>query len=198
MPHKRNPVLTENLSGLARIIRGNAMAAMENVPLWHERDISHSSVERVIAPDTTVLIDFMLNRLTFVVRNMKVYEEKMLQNLYMSKGLVFSESILIRLVDKGLTREAAYALVQRIILPEVLRGIVQLARPAPLSVTSYVCAPIKCLRGGRQRANQTRGQSAAKNNARLGTSEFQTRIRHSATKPMLYLILSQGRRTIDG
>lgn len=113
MPHKRNPVLTENLSGLARIVRGHAMAAMENVPLWHERDISHSSVERVIAPDSTILVDFMLSRLTFVVRNMKVYEEKMLQNLDLGKGLIFSESILIRLVDKGLTREAAYALVQR-------------------------------------------------------------------------------------
>ncbi len=113
MPHKRNPVLTENLAGLARIIRGNATAALENVPLWHERDISHSSVERVIAPDSTILMDFMLDRLTFVVRNMVVYEEKMLRNLNLSKGLIFSESILIRLVDKGLTREAAYALVQR-------------------------------------------------------------------------------------
>lgn len=113
MPHKRNPVLTENLSGLARIVRGNAMAAMENVPLWHERDISHSSVERVIAPDSTILMDFMLSRLTSVVRNMMVYEEKMLRNLNLGKGLIFSESILIRLVDKGLTREAAYALVQR-------------------------------------------------------------------------------------
>ena len=113
MPHKRNPVLTENLSGLARIVRGNAMAAIENVPLWHERDISHSSVERVIGPDSTILVDFMLDRLTFVVRNMKVYEEKMLQNLNLSRGLIFSESVLICLVDKGLTREAAYALVQR-------------------------------------------------------------------------------------
>jgi adenylosuccinate lyase len=113
MPHKRNPVLTENLSGLARLIRGYAMAAMENVPLWHERDISHSSVERVIAPDATILTDFMLHRLTSVIRNMRVYRERMLENLNSSRGLIFSECILIGLVDRGLTREEAYALVQR-------------------------------------------------------------------------------------
>lgn len=113
MPHKRNPVLTENLSGLARLIRGYAMTAMENVPLWHERDISHSSVERVIAPDATILADFMLHRLTSVIRNMLIYKEKMMENLHSSRGLIFSESILIGLVDRGLTREEAYALVQR-------------------------------------------------------------------------------------
>jgi adenylosuccinate lyase len=113
MPHKRNPVLTENLSGLARLIRGYAIAAMENIPLWHERDISHSAVERVIAPDATILADFMLNRLTTVILNMKVYEEKMLENLGMSRGLIFSEAILLKLVDQGLTREHAYILVQR-------------------------------------------------------------------------------------
>lgn len=113
MPHKRNPVLTENISGLARMLRGYALSAMENVPLWHERDISHSSVERIIGPDATILADFMLNRLTSVIRNMKVYDRKMMENLNMSRGLIFSESILIRLVDKGLTREAAYVLVQR-------------------------------------------------------------------------------------
>lgn len=113
MPHKRNPVLTENLTGLARVIRGHAVAAMENVPLWHERDISHSSVERIIAPDSTILADFMLSRLASVIRNMTVYPEKMLANLNQSRGLIFSESILIRLVDRGLTREQAYVLVQR-------------------------------------------------------------------------------------
>jgi len=113
MPHKRNPVLTENLSGLARLIRGYAIAAMENVPLWHERDISHSSVERVIAPDATALADFMIHRLTSVIRNMQVYPEKMLINLHSSHGLIFSESILLMLVDRGLTREHAYPLVQR-------------------------------------------------------------------------------------
>ncbi len=113
MPHKRNPVLTENLSGLARVIRGHSLAAMEDVPLWHERDISHSSVERIIAPDSTILADFMLHRLTSVIRNMMVYEQKMLENLNQSRGLIFSEAVLIRLVDKGLTREHAYTLVQR-------------------------------------------------------------------------------------
>jgi adenylosuccinate lyase len=113
MPHKRNPVLTENISGLARIIRGHALAAMENVPLWHERDISHSSVERIIAPDATILADFILNRLTTVIRNMMVYEDKMKANLESTRGLIFSEAILIRLVDRGLTREHAYQLVQR-------------------------------------------------------------------------------------
>ncbi len=113
MPHKRNPVLTENLSGLARVIRGNAVAAMENVPLWHERDISHSSVERIIAPDSTILADFMLARLASVIRNLTVYPERMLANLKQSHGLIFSEAILIRLVDRGLTREDAYVLVQR-------------------------------------------------------------------------------------
>jgi len=113
MPHKRNPVLTENLSGLARVIRGHALAAMENVALWHERDISHSSVERIIAPDATALADFMLNRLTSVVGNIKVYSDRMLANLNLSRGLIFSESVLIKLVDHGLTRENAYSLVQR-------------------------------------------------------------------------------------
>lgn len=113
MPHKRNPVLTENLSGLARVIRGHSLAAMENVPLWHERDISHSSVERIIAPDATILADFMIHRLTSVIRDMVVYPEKMLENLNRSRGLIFSEAILIKLVDRGLTREEAYAMVQR-------------------------------------------------------------------------------------
>ncbi len=113
MPHKRNPVLTENICGLARIIRANAIAAMENVPLWHERDISHSSVERVIAPDSTILADFIIDRLTFVIRNMRVFDDQMLKNLESGRGLIFSESILIKLVDKGLTREAAYTIVQR-------------------------------------------------------------------------------------
>ncbi|MGD9819309.1 MAG: adenylosuccinate lyase [Desulfomonilaceae bacterium] len=113
MPHKRNPVLTENLCGLSRIVRGNALAALENVPLWHERDISHSSVERVIAPDSTILVDFMIDRLAFVIKNMRIFNNQMMKNLMSGKGLIFSESILIKLVDRGLTREAAYAIVQR-------------------------------------------------------------------------------------
>ncbi len=113
MPHKRNPVLTENLSGLARVVRGHALAAMENVPLWHERDISHSSVERIIGPDATRLTDFMLDRLTSVVSHMTVDPDRMQENLNQTKGLIFSEAILLKLVDSGLTREQAYVLVQR-------------------------------------------------------------------------------------
>src|SRR5574341_1715970 len=113
MPHKRNPILSENASGLARLMRSYAMAALENVPLWHERDISHSSVERVIAPDATILIDYMLNRLSSLVENLIVYPENMKANLEKTGGLVFSESILLSLARKGLSREEAYAAVQR-------------------------------------------------------------------------------------
>jgi adenylosuccinate lyase len=112
MPHKRNPVLSENLCGLARVLRGNALAALENVPLWHERDISHSSAERVIAPDSTVLLDFMLARLTRVLKNLQVYPENMAANLKLTRGLVFSQSLLLALIHKGLSRDAAYRLVQ--------------------------------------------------------------------------------------
>jgi adenylosuccinate lyase len=113
MPHKRNPILSENLCGLARVLRGNAMAALENVALWHERDISHSSVERVIAPDSTVLLDFMLSRLTRLLKNLQVYPENMEANLNLTRGLVFSQSLLLALINKGLTRDTAYRLVQR-------------------------------------------------------------------------------------
>ena len=113
MPHKRNPIGSENLSGLARIIRANSIAAMENIPLWHERDISHSSVERVIIPDGTILIDFMLNRITDIVKNLIVYPENMRNNLNKTGGLIFSERILLQLIKKGLLREEAYRLVQR-------------------------------------------------------------------------------------
>jgi adenylosuccinate lyase len=113
MPHKRNPVLSENLCGLARVLRGNALAALENVALWHERDISHSSVERVIAPDSTVLLDFMLARLTRLLDNLQVYPENMAANLKLTRGLIFSQSLLLALINKGLSRDAAYRLVQR-------------------------------------------------------------------------------------
>jgi adenylosuccinate lyase len=113
MPHKRNPILSENVSGLARLMRSYALAAMENVPLWHERDISHSSVERVIAPDATILLDFMLRRMTYVLGNLCVYPENMKRNLEKSGGTVFSEGILLALVGKGVARDAAYRLVQR-------------------------------------------------------------------------------------
>jgi len=113
MPHKRNPVLTENLSGLARLMRSYALAALEDNALWHERDISHSSVERVIGPDATILLDFMLHRFTSVVRDLMVYPEKMLNNLHLTKGLVFSQMVLLKLVEKGISREKAYEMVQR-------------------------------------------------------------------------------------
>ncbi len=113
MPHKRNPVLSENLSGLARLVRSYAVAALEDVALWHERDISHSSVERVIAPDATILLDFMLGRFTGMMENLLVYPERMLANLNLTRGLIFSQRVLLKLIDKGMSREAAYAMVQR-------------------------------------------------------------------------------------
>jgi adenylosuccinate lyase len=113
MPHKRNPILSENVSGMARLMRSYAMAAMENVPLWHERDISHSAVERVIAPDATIALDFMLRRMTYVLGNLCVYPENMKRNLEKSGGTVFSEKILLALVDKGVARDTAYRMVQR-------------------------------------------------------------------------------------
>jgi len=113
MPHKRNPVLSENLSGLARLLRGYAVSAMENVALWHERDISHSSVERVIGPDATILIDFMLTRCCGLIENLVVYPENMLKNLNLMRGLIFSQRVLLELANKGASREDAYAMVQR-------------------------------------------------------------------------------------
>jgi len=112
MPHKRNPILTENLCGLARLVRGYGQVALENVPLWHERDISHSSAERVIGPDATIAMDFMLARLTGVIEGMEVRPESMQRNLELTGGALFSESLLLALVRKGLSRDGAYALVQ--------------------------------------------------------------------------------------
>lgn len=113
MPHKRNPIITERIAGMARLLRGNAQVAMENVALWHERDISHSSVERVIIPDTTITIDYMLAKTIDVIAKLLVYPEKMQHNLERTNGLVFSQRVLLALVDKGITRERAYELVQR-------------------------------------------------------------------------------------
>ncbi|MCB0318312.1 MAG: adenylosuccinate lyase [Bdellovibrionales bacterium] len=113
MPHKRNPILTENLCGLARLVRSYATVAMENVPLWHERDISHSSAERVIAPDACIITDFMLVRFKNVVEGLVVHEERMLENLEATRGLVFSGSVLLTLVDNGVNREDAYRMVQK-------------------------------------------------------------------------------------
>ncbi len=113
MPHKRNPVGSENITGLARLIRSNAMAALENVALWHERDISHSSVERVICPDSTILLDYMLARMTKMMENLVVYPENMKANLEKTGGLFFSQQVLLALTRKGLIRDQAYRIVQR-------------------------------------------------------------------------------------
>ena len=113
MPHKKNPVLSENLCGLARVVRANSLVAMENIVLWHERDISHSSAERIIFPDSLTLVDFMLNRFNGVVENLVVHEDNMLKNTDKFGGIIFSQKALLTLVEKGLTREEAYKIVQR-------------------------------------------------------------------------------------
>jgi adenylosuccinate lyase len=116
MPHKKNPIGSENLSGLARLVRSYCIAAMEDIPLWHERDISHSSVERVIAPDSTVLVDFMLNRLARMIKNLVVNRDAMARNLEKLKGLIFSQQVLLALIAKECSRQHAYSLTQRISL----------------------------------------------------------------------------------
>ena len=113
MPHKKNPISSENLSGLARVVKSNAQAAMENIALWHERDISHSSVERIIFPDSTILIDYMLNRFNKLVEGLVVHKENMLKNTSLFGGIVYSQRILLELTNKGLSREDAYRLVQK-------------------------------------------------------------------------------------
>ncbi len=112
MPHKRNPIVSERVSGLARLLRGNAMAALENVALWHERDISHSSVERVIVPDSCITLNYMFSLMTKLVDNLLVYPENAITNLNITRGLVFSQKILLKLVEKGATREDSYKMVQ--------------------------------------------------------------------------------------
>ena len=113
MPHKRNPIITERLTGFARLLRANSMAAMENVALWHERDISHSSVERIIIPDSTNLIDYMLIKVNKLFENLIIYPDNMMKNINLTNGLIFSQEVLLLLVKKGLTREDAYKLVQK-------------------------------------------------------------------------------------
>ena len=120
MPHKRNPIASENLCGLARLLRGYAVSALEDIPLWHERDISHSSVERVIAPDATILLDYMLERLKNIYKNMIVYPERMQKNMDMSRGLHHSEASLIK---KGLTRQEAYKITQRVAMSCYEKGL---------------------------------------------------------------------------
>lgn len=113
MPHKRNPVLSENLCGLSRLVRSSVIPALENISLWHDRDISHSSVERVIGPDSAILTDFMLNRLTTMVSKLKIYSDNLERNIWTTNGLVFSQKVLLKLISKGYTREKAYSIVQR-------------------------------------------------------------------------------------
>lgn len=114
MPHKKNPIVSEQLSGLARIIRGNSLAALENIPLWHERDISHSSVERIIMPDSTILLDYMLNKFISLIDNITVYPQNIKKNLELTKGLIFSQTLLLKLIQKKMKREDAYKIVQSI------------------------------------------------------------------------------------
>lgn len=113
MPHKRNPVICERICGLARLLRANATASLENVALWHERDISHSSVERIIIPDSTIILDYMINKFIEVINGFQVHTDHMLENLVRTKGLIFSQRVLLALMDKGLERMAAYEIVQR-------------------------------------------------------------------------------------
>jgi len=113
MPHKKNPILSENLTGLARIVRSHVVPALENISLWHERDISHSSVERSIGPDSTITLDFALNRLKNILKNMNVYPNRMLKNLNISNGLIFSQRVMLELTKHGFTREKAYRIVQK-------------------------------------------------------------------------------------
>lgn len=113
MPHKKNPISSENLTGLARVIRSNSIAALENIALWHERDISHSSAERIIFPDSTILIDYMLNRFNNTIENLNVYKENMLKNTNLYGGVIYSQRVLLELTEKDITREEAYKLVQK-------------------------------------------------------------------------------------
>ena len=113
MPHKKNPIISERISGLARLLRGNALAAMENMALWHERDISHSSVERVILPDSTIILYYMLKKSIELIKNLVLYPEKMQENLNLTHGLIFSQAVMLALTKKGLSREESYKLVQR-------------------------------------------------------------------------------------
>ncbi len=114
MPHKKNPIISENICGLSRILRSNLIASLENIPLWHERDISHSSVERIIAPDSTILAYYILHQLTYLTDNLVVNKENMLKNIDLTKGVIFSQKVLLSLVDKGMLREEAYKIVQKL------------------------------------------------------------------------------------
>lgn len=114
MPHKKNPITSEQLSGLARVLRGNAMASMENIALWHERDISHSSVERIVVPDSTILMDYILNKFTALAENLVIYEDNIKKNLNLTNGLIYSQKVLLKLIDTKMKREDAYRITQNI------------------------------------------------------------------------------------
>jgi len=113
MPHKRNPELCERICGLARLVRGHALTSLENIALWHERDISHSSTERIILPDPCLVVDYVLYLFTYIMKGLQVYPQRMKENLELTKGLIFSQRVMLALIDKGLSREAAYEMVQR-------------------------------------------------------------------------------------
>jgi adenylosuccinate lyase len=113
MPHKRNPVRSERISGLARVVRSNAIAGFENIALWHERDISHSSVERIIIPDSTIAVDYMISEMTDIIENLIIYPERMEKNLWLTNGLIFSQKVLLALIERGMSREEAYKVVQK-------------------------------------------------------------------------------------
>ena len=136
MPHKKNPVLCENLCGLARVVRSNMLTAFENINLWHERDISHSSAERIIFPDTFCLVDFMLHRFTGVMKNLVVHQENMLKNAELYGGITYSQKVLLKLVERGYTRENAYRIVQKHALNALNGGDFKLGLTQDTDVTS--------------------------------------------------------------
>ncbi len=123
MPHKRNPISSENIAGCSRVLRGYMVASYENIPLWHERDISHSAVERIIIPDAIMLLDYMLNRYMKVLENVTVFEDRMLQNIYITNGVIFSQRILSKLIEKGLSREKAYDTIQPLSMKSWEKGL---------------------------------------------------------------------------
>jgi adenylosuccinate lyase len=155
MPHKRNPIGAENLCGLARLVRAHVQAALEDVPLWHERDISHSSVERVILPDATILVDYMVHRVTGILEGLLVYPDRMRENLDRMKGLVHSQTVLSALTQAGMTREEAYAVVQRQAMrvwagegafQDLLAGDPEVARALPADDLAACFDPARTLR----------------------------------------------------
>jgi len=134
MPHKRNPIGSENMTGCARVLRGYMLTAFENIPLWHERDISHSSAERIILPDATILLDYMLDRFAKIVDNLVVFEENMKDNIQRTHGLVFSQRLLLKLINKGISREESYDMVQPVAMQawEQGRPLLELAMADPM------------------------------------------------------------------